>query len=94
MYRNELISSCLSRTNNLIAQTDSNDSRRKTFIFQRRQLENERNVEEIVRTNTKKVINKTNVFFLLDYLFFNFRYFMNVVEIIIHLLRLNQYFLY
>ncbi|CAF2330773.1 unnamed protein product [Rotaria sp. Silwood2] len=53
-YRNELISSCISRTNDLIAQNDSNDARRKTLIFQRRQLQNERNVEEIVRTNTEK----------------------------------------
>ncbi|CAF3321833.1 unnamed protein product [Rotaria sp. Silwood1] len=53
-YRSELISSCLSRTNDLIVENDSNDSHRKALIFQRRQLQNERNVEEIVRTNTEK----------------------------------------
>jgi len=38
-----------------LAQNDLNDSRRKALIFQRRQIQNERNVEEIVRTNTEKV---------------------------------------
>jgi len=33
------------------------DNRRKSLIFQRRQLQNERNVEEIVQTNTEKVFN-------------------------------------
>jgi hypothetical protein len=55
MYRSELITSCLSRTNDLMAQNDLNDSHRKALIFQRRQIQNERNVEEIVRTNTEKV---------------------------------------
>jgi hypothetical protein len=40
-----------------MAQNDFNDSRRKALIFQRRQLQNERSVEEIVRTNTEKVIS-------------------------------------
>ena len=61
MYRNELITSCLSRTNDLMAQNDLNDSRRKALIFQRRSIQNERNVEEIVRTNTEKVKN-TKIF--------------------------------
>lgn len=38
-----------------MAQNDVSDSRRKALIFQRRQLQNERNVEEIVQTNTEKV---------------------------------------
>ena len=38
-----------------MTQPDLSDSRRKALIFQRRQLENERNVEEIVQTNTEKV---------------------------------------
>ena len=68
MYRNELISSCLSRTNDLMTQTDLNDSRRKSLIFQRRQLETERSVEEIVRTNTEKVRKKQMfIFFLIIY---------------------------
>jgi len=50
-----LISSCLSRTNDLMARNDLDDSHRKALIFQRRQLQTERNVEEIVRTNTEKV---------------------------------------
>lgn len=33
------------------------DNRRKSLIFQRRQLQSERNVEEIVQTNTEKVLN-------------------------------------
>ncbi|CAF1078665.1 unnamed protein product [Adineta ricciae] len=53
-YRNELISSCLSRTSDLMAQSDISEAQRKALIFQRRQLHNERNVEEIVRTNTEK----------------------------------------
>ncbi|CAF3822770.1 unnamed protein product [Rotaria sp. Silwood1] len=53
-YRNELISACLSRTNDLMSQSDLSESRRKTLIFQRRQLQNENNIEEIVRTNTEK----------------------------------------
>ncbi|CAF0881739.1 unnamed protein product [Adineta steineri] len=55
-YRSELISSCLSHTNDLMAQNETNDNRRKALIFQRRQLQNERNVEEIVRTNTEKIL--------------------------------------
>ena len=38
-----------------MTQPDLNDSRRKALIFQRRQIQNERNIEEIVQTNTKKV---------------------------------------
>lgn len=38
-----------------MAQNNSNENQRKALIFQRRQLQNERNVEEIVRTNTEKV---------------------------------------
>ncbi len=45
----------MSHTNALMNQHDLNDSRRKALIFQRRQIQNERNVEEIVRTNTEKV---------------------------------------
>lgn len=54
-YRSEIISSCLEHTNDLIAQNNFSDTRRKSLIFQRRQLQNEKNVEEIVRTNTEKV---------------------------------------
>ncbi|CAF2057114.1 unnamed protein product [Rotaria magnacalcarata] len=53
-YRNELISACISRTNDSLSQNDLNENRRKALIFQRRQLQNERNVEEIVYTNTEK----------------------------------------
>jgi len=52
-----MISSCLSRTNDLLNQPDLSDNRRKSLIFQRRQLQSERNVEEIVQTNTEKVLN-------------------------------------
>jgi hypothetical protein len=38
-----------------MGQNNLNDSHRKALIFQRRQLQTERNVEEIVRTNTEKV---------------------------------------
>jgi len=71
-------------------QHDLNDSRRKALIFQRRQIQNERNVEEIVRTNTEKVLKIEHVF-QLNYLFL-FRHFMNVVEIIRYHLKLHQSF--
>jgi hypothetical protein len=71
-------------------QPDLNDSRRKALIFQRRQIENERNVEEIVRTNTEKV-SKIELFFRFNYLFL-FRHFTNVVEIIKYHLKLDQSF--
>ena len=38
-----------------MGQSELSDARRKALIFQRRQLQNERNVEEIVQTNTEKV---------------------------------------
>lgn len=38
-----------------MTQNDLNDSRRKALVFQQRQLQSERNIEEIVRTNTEKV---------------------------------------
>lgn len=73
-----MISSCIDRTNALMVQNEGNDSRRKALIFQRRQLQNERNVEEIVQTNTEKVDLIRLIFSLyLDV----FRHFMNVVEI-------------
>jgi hypothetical protein len=76
-----------------MVQNDLNDSHRKALIFQRRQLQNERNVEEIVRTNTEKV-DEINVFVLIRLLIFTlkFRHFMNVVEITIHLQKLDQHF--
>jgi len=84
-----LINSCLSRTNDLIAESDLNDNRRKALIFQRRQIQNERNVEEIVRTNTEKVKTKKKKFSIFNFIF---RHFMNVVEIFIHLQKLDQHF--
>ena len=60
-----MISSCISRTNALMAQNDVGDTRRKALIFQRRQLQNERNVEEIVQTNTEKVCLIRLIFSLL-----------------------------
>lgn len=39
-------------------QSDLTDTRRKALIFQRRQIQNERNIEEIVQTNTEKVTSK------------------------------------
>jgi hypothetical protein len=91
MYRNELITSCLSHTNDLMARNDLNDNRRKALIFQRRQIQNERNVEEIVQTNTEKVLKKEFSFFFIN---FHFRHFTNVVEILIHLQKLDQHLHY
>jgi hypothetical protein len=68
MYRNELITSCLSHTNDLMARNDLNDNRRKALIFQRRQIQNERNVEEIVQTNTEKVLKRQFSFSLLIFI--------------------------
>ena len=45
-----------------MAQSDISEAQRKALIFQRRQLQNERNVEEIVRTNTEKVRNQGDIF--------------------------------
>jgi hypothetical protein len=45
----------LSHTDDLISHSDLNDTRRKALIFQRRQIQSEKNIEEIVRTNTEKV---------------------------------------
>jgi hypothetical protein len=67
MYRNELITSCLSHTNDLMARNDLNDNRRKALIFQR-QIQNERNVEEIVQTNTEKVLKRQFSFSLLIFI--------------------------
>ncbi len=77
-----------SRTNDLIKQNNLNDNHHKSLIFQRRQLQNEKNVEDIVKTNTEKVntINSRAILYILK----NSRRFMNVVAIFIHLLKQNS----
>jgi nucleoid-associated protein YejK len=47
-----------------MVQSNLNDNQRKALIFQRRQLQNEKSVEEIVRTNTEKVYNKKQKTFI------------------------------
>jgi hypothetical protein len=59
-----------SRTNDLIKQNNLNDNHHKSLIFQRRQLQNEKNVEDIVKTNTEKVntINSRAILYILKIL--------------------------
>ena len=75
-----------------MAQSDISEAQRKALIFQRRQLQNERNVEEIVRTNTEKVRNQADIFCNIPEFVFLFRPSMNVVAIFTLLLTLQQSF--
>lgn len=75
-----------------MAQNDISEAQRKALIFQRRQLQNERNVEEIVRTNTEKVRSQADTSSINRLFIFLFRPSMNVVVIFILLRKLQQPF--
>jgi hypothetical protein len=74
-----------------MTQGDVDDNRRKSLIFQRRQIQNEKNIEEIVRTNTDKVIamnGETSRH--TSHLLVSSRHSMNVAEIIIRRRAIEQ----
>ncbi|CAF0741097.1 unnamed protein product [Didymodactylos carnosus] len=53
-YRHDLIEACLNHTNDLMNQKDLSEVKRKHLVYQRRQIQSEKNIEKVISDNTEK----------------------------------------